>query len=325
MYQILLTILTISLPVLLVVAFLTLAERQIMASMQRRQGPNVVGVYGLLQAIADGLKLGIKEPIYPFSSTIGAFIVAPMISFLLSQISFSVLFLSDSTYQGLILMSLSTLAVYGVLLAGWSSNSKYAFLGCLRSVSLMVSYELGIGASLLSICLFLTDSTGMKSLNFYESISFSINEYIFFESLNDLNDLNNNLNDFNNIKVFSFLPLFIIFCICILAESKRIPFDLPEAEAELVSGYNVEYSSLGFALFFIAEYASLIVLSALCSIYFLGGFTAYKVMILYFGFVWIRGTLPRYRTDTFMRLGWKTLLPLSLAFFSFYASFDFIV
>jgi len=220
-----------------------------------------------------------------------------MIAFILSQVSFSIIFISDSSYQGIILMALSSLAVYGVLLAGWASNSKYALLGALRSVALMVSYELGFGAVLLSICLFLTDSTGMKSLNFADAPSF---------------------------MQLALLPLLIIFLITILAESKRIPFDLPEAEAELVAGFNVEYSSLGFALFFVAEYANLTILSAIASIYFLGGFSALKIITLIFGFVWVRGTLPRYRADSFMRLGWKALLPLSLSLFGFYAAFDYI-
>jgi NADH:ubiquinone oxidoreductase subunit H len=194
-------------------------------------------------------------------------------------------------------MALSSLGVYGVMLSGWASNSKYAFLGCLRSVALMVSYELGFGAALLSISLFLTDPTGMKSLNF---------------------------GDASPYVQFALLPLFFIFLVCILAETKRVPFDLPEAEAELVAGYNVEYSSLGFALFFIAEYANMAVMSALASIYFLGGFSALKLTAIFFGFVWVRGTLPRYRYDQFMRLGWKSLLPLSLSLYSMYAVFDYV-
>ncbi len=296
--MILLTIFTITVPLLLVVAFTTLFERQVMASMQRRMGPQTSGIGGLLQPFWDGLKLTVKEPILPEMSSSGIFSAAPMIAFILSQVSFSILFISDSSYQGLMLMALSSLAVYGVLLAGWASNSKYSFLGALRSVALMVSYELGFGAVLLSICLFLTDSTGMKSLNFVDA--------------------------FSGVH-FALLPLLIIFLITILAESKRIPFDLPEAEAELVAGFNVEYSSLGFALFFIAEYANLSILSAVASIYFLGGFSALKIITLLFGFVWVRGTLPRYRADSFMRICWKAMIPLSLALFSFYASFDYIL
>jgi NADH:ubiquinone oxidoreductase subunit H len=270
------TIVVITVTVLLTVAFFTVAERQVMASIQRRFGPNVSGFFGLLQCFYDGFKLGVKEPILPDSSASGAFTAAPMISFILSQLSFCALFLSDATFQGLVLMALSSLGVYGVMLSGWASNSKYAFLGCLRSVALMVSYELGFGAVLLSISLFLTDSSGMKSLNFADASP--------------------------NIQ-FALLPLFFIFLICILAETKRVPFDLPEAEAELVAGFNVEYSALGFALFFIAEYANMAVMAALASIYFLGGFGSFKVTAIFFGFVWVRATLPRYRYDQFMRLG----------------------
>lgn len=293
--MILATILIITVPVLLSVAFFTLAERQIMASMQRRFGPHVSGIGGILQPIYDGLKLGVKEPILPESSASGAFSAAPMISFILSQISWGAIFLSDASFQGLVLMALSSLAVYGVMLAGWASNSKYAFLGCLRSVALMVSYELSLGVALLSIGLFLTDSSGMKCLNFYDAPS--------------------------SVQ-FALLPLCHIFLICILAETKRVPFDLPEAEAELVAGYNVEYSSLGFALFFIAEYANMAVMSAIASVYFLGGFSALKLTALFFAFVWTRGSLPRYRYDQFMRLGFKAYLPLTLAFFAINASFD---
>ena len=200
--SILVVILVITVPILLVVAFFTLMERQVMASMQRRMGPQTSGIGGLLQPFWDGLKLGVKEPVVLELASSGAFASAPMIAFILSQVSFSVLFISDSSYQGIILMALSSLAVYGVLLAGWASNSKYSFLGCLRSVALMVSYELGFGAVLLSICLFLTDSTGMKSLNFADASPF---------------------------VQAALLPLLLIFLICILAESKRIPFDLPEA------------------------------------------------------------------------------------------------
>nr|QRM91394.1 NADH dehydrogenase subunit 1 [Chlamydomonas moewusii] len=294
--MIILSILTITVPVLLCVAFFTLAERQIMASMQPRFGPQVSGLGGVLQPFWDGLNLGVKEPILPSLSAYGAFSAAPMISFILSQISWCGIFISDASFQGLVLMALSSLAVYGVLLAGWASNSKYAFLGCLRSVALMVSYELSLGAALLSIGLFLSDSSGMKCLSFYDA---------------------------QNTIQFALLPVCHIFLICILAETKRIPFDLPEAE--LVAGYNVEFSSLGFALFFIAEYANMAVMSALASIYFLGGFSALKISALFFSFVWVRGTLPRYRYDQFMRLGWKAYLPLSLAFFAINACFDVFV
>jgi NADH:ubiquinone oxidoreductase subunit H len=293
MFGILASIITLILPVLLSVAMFTLAERTIMASMQRRFGPHVSGIGGILQPFWDALKLGVKEPLLPELSAAGAFSAAPMISFVLSQVAWCGICISDSAYQGLVIMAISSLAVYGVMLAGWASNSKYAFLGCLRSVALMVSYELSLGAALLSIGLFVVDGTGMKCLNFSEM---------------------------PDTPQYAMLPLCLIFLVCILAETKRVPFDLPEAEAELVAGYNVEYSSLSFALFFIAEYANMAVMSAVASIYFLGGFSALKISALFFAFVWTRGTLPRYRYDQFMRLGWKAFLPLSLAFFAFHAS-----
>ena len=214
--MILLTIITITVPILLVVAFTTLFERQVMASCQRRMGPQTSGIGGLLQPFYDGLKLGVKEPVLPEMSSSGPFTIAPMIAFILSQISLSIIFISDSSYQGIILMALSSLAVYGVLLAGWASNSKYALIGALRSVALMVSYELGFGAVLLSICLFLTDSTGMKSLNFADASSF---------------------------VQAALLPLLLVFLICILAESKRIPFDLPEAASVSYMSLYAEISS----------------------------------------------------------------------------------
>ena len=240
------SILTIIGPVLLVVAFLTLAERQLMASMQRRVGPQVSGFGGILQPFWDGLKLGVKEPLLPELSSSGAFAAAPMISFVLSQIAWVPLFLADACFGGLVIMALSSLSVYGVMLAGWASNSKYAFLGCLRSVALMVSYELSLGACLLCVALFTVDSTGMKCFNFAE---------------------------LSDVPLVALLPICHIFLIGVLAETKRVPFDLPEAEAELVAGYNVEYSALGFALFFIAEYANMAVMSAVASLYFLGGFS----------------------------------------------------
>jgi NADH:ubiquinone oxidoreductase subunit H len=293
--MILACIFTLHVPVLLCVAFFTLAERQIMASMQRRFGPHVSGLGGALQPFWDGLKLGVKEPILPELSSSGAFSASPMISFVLSQVAWCGILVSDAAFQALVIMAVSGLAVYGVMLAGWSSNSKYAFLGCLRSVALMVSYELSLVSALLSLGVFTSNNAGMKSLNFAE---------------------------FGAAPHYALYPVCLIFLICINAESKRVPFDLPEAEAELVAGYNVEYSSLHFALFFIAEYANMAVMSAVASIYFLGGFSALKLTALFYAFVWTRGSLPRYRYDQFMRLGWKAFLPLSLALFGFHAGFD---
>jgi NADH:ubiquinone oxidoreductase subunit H len=290
-------ILILLITVLITVVLFTLTERQVMAAMQRRTGPNVSGPFGLVQSVYDGLKLGLKEFVLPSLSLTGAFTIAPIISFVLSQVAYAILFISDGTYMGLILMALSSLGVYGIVLSGWASNSKYAFLGCVRSVSLMVSYELGFGAMLLCIALFLTDTTGLKSLNLYVP---------------------------DTGILYALLPIFLIFLICILAETKRTPFDLPEAEAELVAGYNVEYSSLAFALFFISEYANMAAMSILASMYFAGGYSILALISIYFGFIWVRATLPRYRYDQFLRLGWKTLLPLSLSLYSVYAVFDFI-
>jgi NADH:ubiquinone oxidoreductase subunit H len=319
--MILASILTILVPVLLCVAFFTLAERQIMASMQRRFGPHVSGFGGVLQPFWDGLKLGVKEPILPELSSAGAFSASPMISFVLSQVAWCGIFISDAAFQGLVIMAISSLSVYGIMLAGWASNSKYAFLGCLRSVALMVSYELSLGSALLSLGLFTSDNTGMKCLNFDSFVYTGGDEVGRGENwLLNLGALTH-----QSSPQYALLPLCLIFLVCILAETKRVPFDLPEAEAELVAGYNVEYSSLGFALFFIAEYANMAVMSAVASIYFLGGFSAVKLMALFYAFVWTRGSLPRYRYDQFMRLGWKAFLPLSLALFGFHASFDYLV
>lgn len=292
------SIITLVVPVLLSVAYLTLAERQLIASIQRRIGPITSGLGGLLQPLYDGAKLGVKEPILPELSASGAFAGAPIISFILSQIAWAAIFISDAAYGGLVIIALSSLSVYGVMLAGWASNSKYAFLGCLRSVALIVSYELSLGVCILCIALFTVDSTGIRCLNF---------------------------DELPHIPLIALYPIILIFLISLLAETKRVPFDLPEAEAELVAGYNVEYSSLGFALFFISEYSNLAIISAVASIYFLGGFSALKIAALFFGFVWVRGTLPRYRYDQFMRLGFKCLLPISLSLYSLYASFDYLI
>jgi NADH:ubiquinone oxidoreductase subunit H len=309
MFPLIVCIVTLIVPVLLCVAFFTLAERQIMASMQRRFGPHVSGFGGVLQPFWDGLKLGVKEPVLPDSSSSGAFFAAPMIAFVLAQVAWCAILVSDAAFGGLVVMAISSLSVYGIMLAGWASNSKYAFLGCLRSVALMVSYELSLGSALLSLALLTTDATGMKSLSFHTMTGSVASDYDVLGSVGHRGML---------------LPLFLLFLICILAETKRVPFDLPEAEAELVAGYNVEYSSLGFALFFIAEYANMAVMSAVASIYFLGGFSAIKLTLLFFAFVWTRGSLPRYRYDQFMRLGWKALLPLSLALYVLYASAVFV-
>lgn len=298
-------ILVIVLPLLICVAFLTLMERKVIASMQMRKGPNVVGPFGLLQAFADGLKLMSKEIIIPTNANKVLFILAPMITFTLALIGWAVIpvgaqrVLADINVGVLYLLAISSLGVYGIVIAGWSSNSKYPFLGAIRSAAQMVSYEVSIGLIIITVLL----CAGSLNLS---TIVLSQQDVWY---------------------VFPLFPMFIIFFISILAETNRHPFDLPEAEAELVAGYNVEYSSTPFALFFLGEYANMILMSAIATILFLGGWLAphpaldvipgfiwfvLKVVFMLFLFIWMRAALPRYRYDQLMRLGWKVFLPLSL-------------
>jgi len=295
-------------PLLIGVAYLTLAERKVMGSIHRRKGPNVVGFLGLLQPMADGLKLLLKEPVLPRSANLVIFILAPVITFMLSLMAWAVipfgegLVLSDLNLGVLYLFAISSLGVYGIITAGWSSNSKYAFLGCLRSAAQMVSYEVSIG--LILICVILC----VGSLNLNEIINAQKESWF----------------------CLALFPCMLLFFISCLAETNRSPFDLPEAEAELVAGYNVEYSSLAFSLFMLGEYANIILMSTICSIMFLGGWLpplsilgslwiptgfwlGLKTSIFLFLFIWVRAAFPRYRYDQLMRLGWKVFLPLSLA------------
>ena len=304
--------LAIIVPLLVAVAYLTLLERKVMASMQQRRGPNVVGLFGLLQPLADGLKLLIKETILPSSANTIIFILAPIITFLLALVTWSVIpfaadmVLIDLNVGILFVFAISSLGVYGIIAAGWSSNSKYSFLGALRSAAQMVSYEVSIG--LIIMCVLLCAG----SLNLSE-IVYAQKEVWYC------------------IPLF---PLFIMFFISGLAETNRAPFDLPEAEAELVSGYNTEYAAMGFALFFLGEYANMILMCSVLTILFLGGWLpllnvppfnfipgvfwfGFKVTILLFVFVWVRAAFPRYRYDQLMRLGWKVFLPFSLAWVLF--------
>jgi NADH-quinone oxidoreductase subunit H len=309
------------LPLLLSVAYFTLAERKILSSIQRRKGPNVVGTFGLLQPLADGLKLFVKETILPSNCDVVLFIFAPILTFFLSLLSWVVIpFGKGMSYAELnigilYLLAISSLGVYGIIIAGWSSNSKYAFLGALRSSAQMVSYELTIGFSILSVIIC------TKSLNLIEIVL--CQEKIWY-----------------CIPLF---PIFIIFFISSLAETNRHPFDLPEAEAELVSGYNVEYSAMGFALFFLGEYANMLLMSSLNTILFLGGWLApfylnfipdpiwfgIKISFFVILFILARAILPRYRYDQLMRLGWKVFLPFTLGWFiltcSILLSFNWLI
>lgn len=280
-------------PVLFAVAFMTLFERKVLAAAGKRVGPNVVG-YGFLQPFADGLKLLTKETIIPSAADKALYLMAPVVSFGLSLLGYAVLPVGtgvvDFECTLLIVLAVSGLAVYGVVLAGWSSNSRYAFLGALRASAQMISYEVSLGLILMCNCL----ATG--TMNLYQmSLWQNQHGWLFFP----------------------LLPAGVLFFLSSLAETNRPPFDLPEAEGELVAGYYVEYASAGFALFFIAEYANIIFLSSLWGVLFLGGFNPVVSVLVMFGFIWVRSAYPRYRYDQLMRLGWKCFLPLSLFLFYF--------
>ena len=312
--------------VLLSVAFLTLVERKVLSGMQRRKGPNAVGYYGILQPFADALKLIVKESVIPGVSNRYLFIFAPIFVLFFSLITWSIipfgefLIVTDLNIGILYLFAISSLNVYGIIIAGWSSNSKYSFLGGLRSAAQMISYEVSMGLIFLSILVC------VGSLSLLDIVEFQKGVWL----------------------IFPLFPLFLMFIVSILAETNRPPFDLPEAEAELVSGYNVEYSAAGFALFFIGEYANILLMSSLSVVLFFGGWLspvvfidhfivsfccyfgfasfaellvynsffgvwfALKVILIAFFFVWVRVSFPRFRYDQLMFLGWKVFLPLSL-------------
>jgi NADH-quinone oxidoreductase subunit H len=292
---------------LLAVAYLTFAERKVLAAAQLRKGPNVVGPFGLLQPIADGLKLLMKETVIPTGANRVVFLAAPILTFSLSLIAWVVIpfdqgvVLANINVGVLYLFAISSLGIYGIIMAGWASNSRYAFLGALRSAAQMVSYEVSIGFVIVSVLLC------VGSLNLSDVVM--AQKTVWFA-----------------VPLF---PMFVVFFISGLAETNRSPFDLPEGESELVAGFFVEYSAMAFALFYLGEYANMILMSAMTSILFLGGwlpplpvvpFTlvpgpvwfALKIACVLFGFLWVRATFPRFRYDQLMRLGWKVFLPLSL-------------
>jgi NADH-quinone oxidoreductase subunit H len=304
---ILLKILLIVVPLLVAVAYLTLFERKVMAAMHLRMGPNIVGPWGLWQPFADGLKLFVKETILPTGSNKVVFVVAPMLTFILSLVAWAVipidagLVLSDINVGIMFLFAISSLGVYGIIMAGWASNSRYSFLGAMRSAAQMVSYEISMGFVIVTVLMC------VGSLNLTDIVESQRTVWY----------------------MFPLLPMAVIFFISTLAETNRHPFDLPEAEAELVAGYQTEYSAMTYALFFLGEYANMILMSALTVILFMGGWLppmdiavfnwlpgpfwfALKIAFLLFVFVWVRATFPRYRYDQLMRLGWKVFLPISL-------------
>jgi NADH-quinone oxidoreductase subunit H len=300
-------ILALVVPLLLAVAMLTYAERKVLAAMHMRKGPNVVGPFGLLQAFADGLKLMLKETILPAGANRVVFILAPMITFTLAMVAWAVIplqegwVIADINVGILYLFAISSLGVYGVIMAGWASNSKYPFLGALRSAAQMVSYEVSMGFVIVTVILCVGSLNITDIVNAQKDLWFAI----------------------------PLLPMFVIFFISTLAETNRAPFDLPEGESELVAGFFLEYSAMTFALFFLGEYANMILMSAMTSILFLGGWLppldiapfnwlpgivwfVLKICLVLFCFLWVRATFPRYRYDQLMRLGWKVFLPISL-------------
>jgi NADH-quinone oxidoreductase subunit H len=304
---IVLQIVAIVIPLMVGIAYLTYAERKVLAAMQLRQGPNIVGPFGLLQPMADGLKLLGKETVIPAGANRFVFVFAPMLTFLLALIAWAVIPFDDGMVLAninvgvLYLFAISSLGVYGIIMAGWASNSKYAFLGGLRSAAQMVSYEVSMGFVIITVLLC------VGSLNLSDVVN--AQRHVWF--------------------AIPLLPMFVVFFISALAETNRAPFDLPEGESELVGGYNVEYSAMTFALFFLGEYANMILMSGMTSILFLGGWLppfdiaplnwipgpiwfALKIALVLFMFLWVRATVPRYRYDQLMRLGWKVFLPFSL-------------
>lgn len=299
--------LIITVPLLAAIAYFTLAERKILGAIQRRRGPNVIGAYGLLQPLSDGFKLLVKETIIPSNSNKLIFVASPLLTFTISLMGWVVIpydkyaIFSQIDLGILYLFAISSLGVYGVIMSGWSSNSKYAFLGSLRSTAQMVSYEISIGFIIITVAICCGSFDLQKIIESQENCWF----------------------------IVMFCPLALMFFVSSLAETNRHPFDLPEAEAELVSGYNVEYSAMGFALFSLGEYCHMLLMSSLNVTLFFGGWLpplaflnflpgsfwfSLKVSFFVILFIVIRAALPRYRYDQLMGLGWKIFFPVSLSY-----------
>jgi NADH-quinone oxidoreductase subunit H len=310
-------ILVIALPLMLAVAMIIYADRKIWAAMALRRGPNVVGPFGLLQSFADGLKVFLQETIVPSASNKALFIIAPIITFTVALMAWAVIpfqagaVLADINVGLLYILAISSLGVYGVILAGWASNSKYPFYSAIRASAQMISYEVSIGFVLICVVLW--------------AGSFNLSTIVTAQKGEVLGILNG--NGFNPLL----FPMAIVFLISAMAETARAPFDLTEAESELVAGYQTEYSSMAFALYWLGEYANVILMCTLNAVLFWGGWLPpldwaplyyvpgilwlfAKILFFFFVFSWVKATVPRYRYDQLMRLGWKIFLPLSLFF-----------
>lgn len=306
-------ILVVTLPVLLAVAMIVWVDRKVWAAIQIRKGPNIVGPFGLMQSFADGLKVFLKETIIPAGANKFLFLLAPALSLIFGLVGWAVIpfgegiVVSDLNVGILYLFAVSSLAVYGIIIAGWASNSRYAFLGAMRSAAQMVSYEVSIGFVLVCVLMCVGSLNLTDVVLAQKNVMFGVNGY-FFSGL---------------------FPMFIIFFISALAETNRTPFDLPEAEEEIVAGFQIEYSSMSMALFYLGEYANIILMCGMMSILFFGGWLPPfdwaplymvpgiiwlfgKMLFFFFCFAWIKASVPRYRYDQLMRLGWKVFLPVSL-------------
>ena len=310
-------ILLIALPLMLAVAMIIYVDRKIWAAMALRRGPNVVGPWGLLQSFADGLKVFLQETIIPSASNKGLFLIAPIVTFTVALMAWAVIpfnsgaVLADINVGLLYVLAISSLGVYGVVIAGWASNSKYPFFSAMRAAAQMISYEVSIGFILICVVLW--------------AGSFNLNAIVEAQRGHGLGIVN---GFFFNLLLF---PMWVVFLISSMAETARTPFDLTEAESELVAGYQTEYSSMSFALYWLGEYANVLLMCALNAVLFFGGWLPPldigflylipgwiwlfgKIFVFFFIFSWVKATVPRYRYDQLMRLGWKVFLPLSLAF-----------